>query len=104
MIREVSGEEFGKLRGEGLVLVDFFSTTCGPCKMLSFVLADAEGEIGDDVTVVKIDFDKNPDLVEEFGVKGYPTLVLLRDGEEVARSTGLRQKPEIVQMVADARS
>lgn len=103
MIKEVGAVEFDGLRGKGLVLADFFSTTCGPCKMLSFVLADAEGELGDDVAIVKIDFDKNPDLVEEFCVKGYPTLVLLRDGVEVARATGLRQKPEIVKMVESAR-
>lgn len=104
MIKEIGAEEFAGLRDAGLVLVDFYSTTCGPCKMLAFILADVDKELGDELTIAKLDFDKNPELVEEFGIKGYPTLVLLRDGEEVARSTGLKQKPEIVKMVESARA
>ena len=102
MIKNVSSAEFNEIRGNGVVLVDFYSKTCGPCKMLAFILADVDKEVGDDVTIAKLDFDENADVVEEFGVKGYPTLVLLRDGVEVARSAGLRQKPEIVNMIKEA--
>ena len=48
MIKEVNHEEFEQLAKSGLVLADFFSTTCGPCKMLSFVLKDVEKEVGED--------------------------------------------------------
>ena len=47
MLKEVNSEEFKELAGKGLVLADFFSTTCGPCKMLGFVLKDVEKEFGD---------------------------------------------------------
>ena len=61
MIKEVNSAEFKELAGQGLVLADFFSTTCGPCKMLSFVLKDVEKEFGDDLTILKVDFDQNKD-------------------------------------------
>lgn len=68
MLKEVNSEEFRELAGKGLVLADFFSTTCGPCKMLGFVLKDVEKEFGDDLTILKIDFDQNKDLTAEYGV------------------------------------
>ncbi len=101
MIKEVNSVEFKELAGKGLVLADFFSTTCGPCKMLSFVLKDVEKEFGDDLTILKVDFDQNKDLTEEYGVTGYPTLVLLKDGTEAGRLQGLQQKPVIVKMIQD---
>ena len=101
MIKEVNSAEFKELAGQGLVLADFFSTTCGPCKMLSFVLKDVEKEFGDDLTILKVDFDQNKDLTAEYGVTGYPTLVLLKDGTEVGRLQGLQQKPVIIKLVKD---
>ena len=101
MIKEVNSAEFKELAGQGLVLADFFSTTCGPCKMLSFVLNDVEKEFGDDLTILKVDFDQNKDLTAEYGVTGYPTLVLLKDGAEVGRLQGLQQKPVIIKLVKD---
>ena len=101
MIKEVNSAEFKELAGQGLVLADFFSTTCGPCKMLSFVLKDVEKEFGDDLTILKVDFDQNKDLTAEYWVTGYPTLVLLKEGAEVGRLQGLQQKPVIIKLVKD---
>lgn len=100
MTKEVNSEEFKELCGTGLVLADFFSTTCGPCKMLGFVLKDVEKEF-DNLTILKIDFDQNKELTAEYGVTGYPTLVLLKDGAEVDRLQGLQQRPVIVRMIQD---
>ena len=69
MLKEVESTEFNELVGNGLVLVDFFSTTCGPCKMLAFVLNDVEKALGDKVTILKLDFDKNKELVDQYEVK-----------------------------------
>ena len=101
MIREVTEEEFRQSVNEGLVLADFFSSTCGPCKMLSFVLADVDKTCGEKVTILKVDFDKNKSLVEEYGVSGYPTLILMKDGVELKRMTGLQQKPVIIKMIEE---
>lgn len=101
MLKEVNAAEFQELATEGLVLADFYSTTCGPCKMLGFVLKDVEKELGDAVKILKVDFDQNKELTEQYGVAGYPTLVLLKDGKEVSRLQGLQQKPVIVKMIQD---
>lgn len=99
MLKEVNSVEFKELAGEGLVLADFFSTTCGPCKMLAFVLKDVEKEFGDDLKILKVDFDQNKELTAEYGVAGYPTLILLKDGVEVGKLQGLQQKPMIIKMI-----
>ena len=102
MLKEVNAEEFKENAGTGLVLADFFSTTCGPCKMLSFVLADVEKQFGDDIKILKVDFDKNKELTAEYHVDGYPTLIMMKDGQELKRMQGLRQKPAIVKMIEEA--
>lgn len=96
MLKEITAAEFDELALEGVVLVDFFSTTCGPCKMLSFVLGDVDKNLGDKVKILKVDFDKNKDLTAKYEVKGYPTLILMKDGVEVKRMAGLQQKPAII--------
>lgn len=101
MVKEVEKAEFEQLVGQGRVLVDFFSSTCGPCKMLSFVLNDVDKTCGSKATILKVDFDKNQDLVEQYGVSGYPTLILLQDGVELKRVSGLQQKPFIIKMIEE---
>lgn len=101
MVKEVEKAEFEQLVNQGRVLVDFFSSTCGPCKMLSFVLNDVDKTCGDKVSILKVDFDKNQNLVEQYGVTGYPTLILLQDGVELKRVSGLQQKPLIIKMIEE---
>ena len=69
MLKEVMTAEFEELFDKGVVLVDFFSATCGPCKMLSFVLNDVEKTLGDKVTILKVNFDENKDLTEKYEQK-----------------------------------
>ena len=66
MLKEVMSAEFDSLANTGVVLVDFFSTTCGPCKMLSFVLNDVEKTLGDQVKILKVNFDENNDLTAKY--------------------------------------
>lgn len=101
MIKEFVREEFREDLKEGAVLLDFYSKTCGPCKMLAFLLKDIDGQLKDQVKIIKIDFEENKDLIEEYKVEGYPTLVMLKDGVEVSRKSGLQQKPVIVRMMEE---
>lgn len=101
MLKEVTSAEFKEIYGTGVVLADFYSKTCGPCKMLAFVLADVDKTLGDKVTILKIDFDANKDLTAEYNVAGYPTMVLLKDGVEVKRFQGLQQKPAIIKALEE---
>jgi len=80
----------------GLVLVDFFTTWCGPCRMLAPVLAELEN-----VTVVKVDGDKHQDLIVEHGVAAYPTMVFYKDGVVVGKEVGLLSKENLQKTVDD---
>tara|TARA_Y100000389_G_C17449734_1_gene513937 strand:+ start:352 stop:633 length:282 start_codon:yes stop_codon:yes gene_type:complete len=71
----------------GKVLVDFFATWCGPCKMVAKQLEKYEEEIND-VRVVKINIDKDSDLAEEYGIRSIPTLIYMEHGEIIDRKTG----------------
>ena len=97
-IREITSAELDQVIKEGKVLVEFYSKTCGPCKMLSFVLKDVAKDV-DDVEIVTLDFDVNKDAVEKYSVAGYPTMIFYKDGQEVERVRGLQQKPKIIQMI-----
>ncbi|SHG37463.1 thioredoxin family protein [Ornithinibacillus halophilus] len=102
MLKELVKEEFTQDIAKGAVLVDFYSSTCSPCKMLAFILKDIEKTLGDQVTIIKVNFEENPDLIEEHKVEGYPTLVMFKDGEELSRKSGLQQKPVIIKMIEEA--
>ncbi len=97
-IKEISGAEIDGLIATGKVLVDFYSKTCGPCKMLGFVLKDIAKGI-DGLEIALLDYDANKETVEKFGVTGYPTLIFFNDGQEVERMKGLQQKPVILRMI-----
>lgn len=87
------------INDEKPVLVDFFADWCGPCKMLAPILKDAKAELGDKVKIVKIDVDKNQPLAEKYQVRGVPTLILFKKGQQLWRQSGVIQKHELVQLV-----
>lgn len=97
-IREISQKELDEAIKEGKVLVEFYSKSCGPCKMLSFVLKDVAKEV-EGVEILTLDFDENKKAVEKYKVSGYPTMIVFNNGEEVTRLKGLQQKPKIVEML-----
>ena len=80
------------------VVVDFFATWCGPCRMVSPIV----DEIGVEVTgakVGKVNVDEQPELAQAFGIASIPTLLVIRDGRTVNRAVGVRSKEEILQML-----
>ncbi|MCF4100204.1 thioredoxin [Gillisia sp. M10.2A] len=81
------------------VLVDFYADWCGPCKMLSPILKQAKESLGDAVNIVKIDVDKNQELAGKYQVRGVPTLMLFKNGQQLWRQSGVLQKDEIVKLV-----
>ncbi|WP_445749067.1 thioredoxin [Polaribacter sp.] len=81
------------------VLVDFFAEWCGPCKMMSPILKEVKDELGEKVSIIKIDVDKNQNLASQFQVRGVPTFVLYKSGNQVWRQSGMIQKRELVSII-----
>lgn len=95
MIKDINTTEFKSLEKKGPMVVEFYSKTCGPCKMLAHVLKDVEKN-DPDLPIYTIDFNENQELKDECGVKGFPTILFFKDGSEVSRLDGLKQKPAIL--------
>ena len=81
------------------VLVDFHATWCGPCKMMSPILQDVKHKVGDAVSIIKIDVDKNPQAAQAYQVQGVPTLILFKDGQPVWRQSGVVQAKQLEQIL-----
>ena len=84
----VNTQEFNELMNEKAVLVNFFATWCGPCKMLSPVLEGVAEKMKDKVTIVKVDVDRSPDLAAKFGVMSVPTMIMFKNGRQVDAFSG----------------
>ncbi len=93
-------ETFGAIiKGETPVLVDFFATWCGPCKMMQPILQQVHTQLGDKVRVIKIDVDKNQQLASELNVSSVPTLVIFHKGEIKWRQPGVQQAGVLVDLL-----
>jgi len=73
------------------ILVDFYATWCGPCRIMAGVLAQVKAQVGDKLTIVKIDTDKYPEIASQWQVYALPTLVLFKNGQPVDRLEGVLQ-------------
>jgi thioredoxin 1 len=82
------------------VLVDFFATWCGPCKMMHPVLDDLVAKIGDKVRIIKVDIDKNEQLAAAYNVRSVPTLMVFKAGQLKWRESGVMQVAALEQVLA----
>ena len=83
------------------VLVDFWATWCGPCKMVAPVLEEIAGEKAGSLTVAKLDVDANPTTARDFQVVSIPTMILFKDGEPVKRIVGAKGKAALLRELSD---
>ena len=93
-------ETFGSIiKGDKPVLVDFFATWCGPCKMRPPILEQVHNQLGEQVRIIKIDVDKNQQLASQLNVSSVPTLAIFKNGEIKWRQPGVQQAGALVNLL-----
>lgn len=101
-MKVVNSNEFKELMNDDVVLVDFFATWCGPCKMLGPVLESAASKLEGKVNIVKVDVDESGDLAAQFGIMSVPTMILFKKGQVVAKFSGYMPEPQLIENIEKA--
>ena len=84
-----------------LVLIDFFATWCGPCKMLAPIISEISDEYSESVKVCKVNVDENQDLALKYNIESIPTLIFIKNGVVIKSSVGFYSKSELDNIIKD---
>jgi len=95
----ITNQNFDQKTKNGVVLIDFFATWCGPCRMIAPVLEKVQQKMGDKVSIFKVDVDDDEEIARKFGIFSIPTLLVFVNGELKDKHVGFMTEPEIVEML-----
>lgn len=98
-MQELKSDNFSGEVEEGVTLVDFYASWCGPCKQIAPLLEEASNETS--AKILKVDIDAHGEVAGELGVASIPTLVVFKDGKEMARHVGVMDKAGILKFIED---
>ena len=100
MSQVITDKTFNEETDKGLVLIDFWATWCGPCRMQAPILDQLEQEYDEEeFRIAKMDVDENPATPQQFGIMSIPTLMLKKDGQVVEKAVGVHSKEQLRQMI-----
>ena len=103
MATEIKQDDFSTcVKQDKPVLVDFWATWCGPCRMLSPIVEEVSAAYADTLAVGKVNVDECPELAQQFGVMSIPTLILFKDGQVIDKRIGYQPKNELEEMLKQA--
>jgi len=103
-VEHLNDSNFAEKTANGIALVDFFATWCGPCRMLGPVIEEIGAECDGSFSVYKVDIDECEDIAMDFGIMSVPTVVVLKNGVEVERMVGVQPKAVLLNAVANAKN
>jgi len=92
----ITEKDFNEKIKKGVVVVEFFATWCGPCRMMTPILEDIKTELGDSVEIYKVDVDEDQKLARSFGIMSIPTLFIFVDGQLKEKHIGLWMKDDML--------
>jgi thioredoxin 1 len=96
---ELTDGTFNETIRSGVTLVDFWAPWCGPCQMQIPILGKVAEAIGDRATIAKLNVDEFPAPATEYGVRGIPTIILFKNGEEIQRFVGVQQEKHLLSAI-----
>lgn len=100
-VTELNKENFEKevMEANVPVLIDFWASWCGPCRMMSPVIDQIAEEMGEKLKVCKVNVDENHDLAEKYEIMTIPAFIIIKNGEETARTIGVQPKEDILKLI-----
>ena len=98
-IMHLTKDNFDSVTSSGLVLVDFWATWCGSCRMQAPILDELDEQLGGKVKICKLDVDVEPAIAQRFGVMSIPTLMVFRNGEMISKEVGVHTVEQLMTML-----
>ncbi|MDD5902385.1 MAG: thioredoxin [Oscillospiraceae bacterium] len=98
-VMHLTKDNFDSVTSSGLVLVDFWATWCGPCRMQAPILDELDEQLGDKVKICKLNVDDEPAIAQRFGVFSIPTLMVFRNGDMISKEVGVHTVEQLMTML-----